>query len=222
MARFKPVAFMPALLLFLFFQIPTFAQDQSTANTHYYYRFENPKFLISKLEIEFDGAGQGTIKFTEQDHDDVENKFTLNSATVTSFAAAFDELDFLKKKEKFQTPKDYSHMGTATVKFRRGEEEYETTFNYTESKQMLDLWNKFRSVENQEYSFFKLEVALRYQPLDTPAQLKWIESMLKDKKIAEPARFLPILNQIAGSDQMLTIARNQAKKMIELIQLGKK
>ena len=68
-------------------------------------------------------------------------------------------------------------MGTATVKFSRGKETYETTFNYTENKQMLDLWAKFRSVENQEYSFFKLEIALRYQPLDTPEQLKWIKSI---------------------------------------------
>ena len=223
MTRFRPVAFLPVFLLFLFFQTSIVAQDnKETANTHYYYRFANPKFLISKLEIEFDGTGQGTIKFSEQDHDDVENKFTLNSTTVASFAAAFDEMDFLKKKEKFQTPKDYSHMGTATVKFRRGDEEYETTFNYTESKQMMDLWAKFRSVENQEYALFKLDVALHYQPLDTPAQLKWIEGLLKDKKIAEPQKFLPVLSQIASSDQMLTIARNQAKKMIELIDFVKK
>jgi len=223
MTRFKPAAFLPAFLLLLAFQITTFAQDgKSTAKTHYYYRFENPKFLISKLEIEFDDTGEGTIKISEQDHDDVENKFTLNSTTVASFAEAFDDLGFLKKKERFQTPKDYSHMGTATVKFSRGNETYETTFNYTENKQMLDLWAKFRSVENQEYSLFKLEVALHYQPLDTPAQLKGIESMLKDKKIAEPTRFLPILTQIAGNDQMLTIARNQAKKMIDMIQFGKK
>jgi len=223
MTRRRFPLFLFAFLLILFFNVAVFPQsDSANADTHFYYRFANPRFLISKMEVEFDGTGAGTIKFMEQDHDDVENKFSLKPSTIADFVDLFNQLDFLKSKEVYQTPKDFSYMGVATIKYRRGSEEREVTFSYTENKLMKDLWDKFRSVENQEYQLFKLDLAIHYQPLDTPNQLKAVDSMLKDKKIAEPDRFLPILRQISSNDQMMTIARGQARKLIDMIEGGKK
>ncbi|HZS46547.1 MAG TPA: hypothetical protein VFC63_15840 [Blastocatellia bacterium] len=223
MIRSRSWLFLAVILLVLFSCVVVSPQNAPVdTDTHFHYKFANPRFLISNMEIDFDGTGQGTMKFTEQDHDDVENKFSLKASTIADFIALFDQLAFLKTKEVYQTPKDFSYLGVATIRYRRGSDEREVTFSYTENKTMKDLWDKFRSVENQEYGLFKLELAVHYQPLDTPAQLKAIDNMLKDKKIAEPDRFLPILRQISTNDQIMTIARGQAKKMIDFIESGKK
>src|SRR5947209_11045868 len=110
--------------------------------THYYYRFASDRFLISKLEIEFDNDGHGAFRVKEQDIEEYENPINLKPKTVAGFAALFDSLNFLKSHDVYQTPKDFSYMGTATIRLQRGDEQREVTFNYTENKTMQELWQR--------------------------------------------------------------------------------
>ena len=111
-------------------------------------------------------------------------------------------------------------MGWVTLGAKQGARERTVRFNYTMNQHMRELEEIFRGIASQEISLFDIENAERYQPLDVPKQLEMLENDLRLARIAEPARLLTALNEIAGDDSQPLIARNHAKRIIEAIKKG--
>jgi hypothetical protein len=185
------------------------------------YKFENPRFDIRVIEIDLNANGSGEVRFTRGTSDEIlDCKIKLLPATLTRIRNLFEVSDFLALKTEYQDKRDFKHMGWVTLGAKQGARERKVRFNYTLNPHMNELKDIFLGIAWQEISLFDIENAERYQPLDVPKQLEMLENDLKLARIAEPARVLTALNEIAGDDSQPLIARNHAKRIIEAIKKG--
>jgi hypothetical protein len=184
----------------------------------YRYRFENPRFDISFVEIRLMENGEGEMHYKKRDEDsDIPIKLKLLPGTMQHLAQLYDELRFLESTESYQADKQLPHLGTITIALRANGRERETSFNYTTHRACLRLVDLYRAIENQERRLVEIRLARQYSPLDLPRQLKNLEGELQRNRIAEPTQMLPLLSEIALDDSLPLIARNAAQRMAKQI-----
>ena len=185
------------------------------------YKFDGARFPLRLIEIDLGPDGTGELRFTRGESDEVVDcKVKLLPATIARIRNLFEVSDFLASNTEYQDKRDFKHMGWITLGAKQGTRERKVRFNYTLNPHMKELEEIFRGIASQEISLFDIENAERYQPLDVPKQLELLENDLKLVRIAEPARLLTALNEIAGDDSQPLIARNHAKRIIEAIKKG--
>ncbi len=185
------------------------------------YKFDGARFPLRLIEIDLGPDGAGELRFTRGESDEVVDcKVKLLPATTARIRNLFEVSDFLASNTEYQDKRDFKHMGWITLGAKQGTRERKVRFNYTLNPHMKELEEIFRGIASQEISLFDIENAERYQPLDVPKQLEMLENDLKLVRIAEPARLLTALNEIAGDDSQPLIARNHAKRIVEAIKKG--
>lgn len=190
--------------------------------TSYSYKFENPRFLLKVIEVDVDASGAGELRFTRGESDEVlDCKVKLLPPTIARIRELFEVSGFLDAQTDYQDKKDFAHLGWVTLGTRQGVRERKARFNFTTNAQINELKDIFLGIAWQEISLFDIENAERYQPLDLPKQLETLENDLGLSRIAEPARVLEVMKEIAKDDSQPLIARNHAKRISELIQKGK-
>lgn len=192
-----------------------------TSATSYQYRFENERFTTPLQEIQFDGQGHGTFRFKRKDYDEVENKLSVSASVLSQIQSLFGELNFLASNEDYQHKKDFSHLGTVTITMKRGGKERTVKFNYTTNPVMSQIRDLFQNITTQETRYFEIETTRANDPISTPAQLRILESELRSKHIADPQRFVPLLEEIKLDESIPLIARNHAERLLQLIKKGK-
>lgn len=233
MRRFIPVLF----TLSLFCALPLIAPAQprveisrnnsngsraeSSSAVRYRYLFENERFTTPVQEIEFDGVGQGKFRFKRKDNDEIVNDLSVSSAVLTQIQTLLSELNFLTSNEDYQHKKDFSHLGTMTITYARDGKERAVKFNYTDNASLSRLTDIFRNLATQETRVFEMETVRANDPLSLPAQLRHLENELKGKHVADPNRFVPILEEIKLDEGVPLIARNHAERLIQGIKKGK-
>lgn len=186
------------------------------------YKFEGSRFYLRIIEIDLGSNGVGDLRFTRGESDEVlDCKVKLMPATIARIRQLFEVSNFLASDTAYQDKKDFSHLGWVTLGARRAARERKARFNFTSNPQMKELQEIFLGIAWQEIALFDIDNAQRYQPLDLPKQLEILENDLKLERIAEPARVLAPLNEIAGDDTQPLIARNHAKRIIDAIKKGK-
>ena len=193
----------------------------ASAGAHYRYLFENPRFTTPVQELDFDGAGQGKFRFKRKDSEEIVNKLSVSSEVLSQIQLLLDDLNFLASNEDYQHKKDFSHLGNMTITYSRGAKERTVRFNYTDNQSMTRLSEIFRGIITQETRIFELEAVLANDPISTPAQLRFLESELKSKHIADPHRFDPILKNIKSDESVPLIARNHADRLLQMIRKEK-
>jgi hypothetical protein len=195
----------------------------SATEISYSYKFENPRFYIRVIEIDVGPTGEGELRFTRGESDEVlDIKLKLMPATISRIRELYQLSNFVGSDADYQDKKhSFPHMGWMTLSARQGSNERKTRFNYTTNEQIKELAEIFRGIATQEIAVFDIDNAERYQPLDLPKQLESLGRALELEQISEPERLLIPLNEIAGNDTQALIARNQARTLVESIKKGK-
>ena len=192
-----------------------------TDGVRYHYLFENERFTTPLQEVEFNGQGEGTFRFKRKDSDEIVNKLTVSSSLLSQIQILFDGLNFLSSNEDYQHKKDFSHLGTVTIGLGRGGKERVVKFNYTTNELMSEIRDLFQNIVTQETRVFELETARANDPLSTPAQMRILESELRSKHIADPQRFVSILQDLKLDESVPLITRNHAERLLQTIKKGK-
>lgn len=187
----------------------------------YYFRFENEKFTTPLQEVEFDGSGRGKFRFQKKDNEEIVNDLELSKTLLARIQSLFDQLNFLASQEDYQHKKDFSHLGTVTITQARSGKERTVKFNYTDNPAMSQLRDIFQNIITQETRFFEIEVVRSTDPISTPAQMRLLDDDLRSKRIADPNRFVPLLNDIKLDEGVPLIARNHADRLLKTIAKGK-
>lgn len=186
---------------------------------HYYYRFENPKFDIPRVELEFDGTGKGRFSFHRKEATEVvTSPLELLPDTLQKIRGYLETLRFLDSSETYQGERDASYLGTATIGVRQGSKERHVSFNFTRNETMRELAALLRSITHQEYRVFLIELARRHEPLDLDKQLLSLESELRNGWLAEPVKLLPLLRELRDDDNVLLMVRRRADRLIRQIE----
>ena len=192
-----------------------------SSEASYHYRFENEKFTTPLQEVEFDSAGRGKFRFQKKDNEEIINDLELSKTLLARIQSLFDQLNFLASQEDYQHKKDFSHLGTVTITQSRSGKERTVKFNYTDNPAMSQLRDIFQNIVTQETRFFEIEVVRSTDPISTPAQMRMLDDDLRSKRIADPNRFVPLLNDIKLDEGVPLIARNHADRLLKAIAKGK-
>ncbi|HLG13199.1 MAG TPA: hypothetical protein VJH03_01580 [Blastocatellia bacterium] len=198
------------------------ANDLRPTEASFAYRFENPRFYISIIDVEVGGDGRATVRFKRGESGEMlEVKHKLLPGTLARIRRLYDMLNFLGSQENYQDKKDFSHLGWKTISERAGERERKARFNYTTNEAAKELSDIFHGVATQEIRLFDMDLAEQHQPLEMPAQLAALEDELRLERITEPERLLQPLREMAMSETLPLIARNHATRLITAIEKKK-
>jgi hypothetical protein len=190
---------------------------------NYFYEFTQPEFVISKIVIQHDDAGAGTITFTKKLFGDtVTDPITVSPEVMTRINDAYATLNFLDSTESYQYEKDYSHLGVMTFKLKRGDKQRMAIFNYTTNKVAKVLVDEYRKLGNQFMWTFDIMVARENQPLEAPKLLDSLDSQMRRSEMSDPTQLVPLLKSLMDDERIPLIARNHAGKLAEKIEKGKK
>lgn len=186
----------------------------------YFYQFSQPQFLVSKIFIEHDENGRGKISFQKRDFGDfVTDPIQLSPEALERVKTVFTALNFLDSKEDYQsTERSYAHLGTMKFSVKKDGRERAAEFNWTENKDAKLLADEYRRIGQQFVWIFDMNVARENQPLESPALMDALDSMIKRGEISDAVQMLPLLRELAGDERLPLIARNHATRIVKEIE----
>ncbi len=196
--------------------------NAATSVPTFFYEFTRPGFTYSKISIEHDDNGKGSITFEKKDLDEsISDPIAISSATLEQITAALDELNFFDSAENYQYEKDYSHLGTSKFTFIRGDKKRSTEFNWTDNKAAKTLADIYRKLTNQYTWEFEINVSRENQPLQSPGIIAVLDSYLRRNEIADPNQMLPFLKDLHEDDRLPLMSRNHIDRLIKRIEKAK-
>ena len=108
-------------------------------------------------------------------------------------------------------------VGFYPTVIERDGKQRKVSFNYTENSALNKIANLFRNLATQENRIFEIEAVRQNDPISTPAQLRYLDNELKSKTIADPERFVTLLQDIKTDESIPLIARNHAERLLKEI-----
>lgn len=199
---------------------PTSATKEN--NSVYFYEFDQPRFRVSKLNIEHDENGKGKITILKKDFSGPEtDPLQLSAATLERVKAAWQTLDFLNSTKDYQYEKDYSHLGTMTFTMKKTGKSREAKFNWTENKEAKNLADEYRKIGQQFVWIFDINVSRENQPLEAPKLLDALDSLIRRNEVSDAEQMIPLLNELNNDERIPLIARNHAAKLVKQIEKKK-
>ncbi len=189
----------------------------------YQYEFSQPDFVIAKILIEHDESGRGKISFQKKGYDElISDPLQLSPKTLDRINGALTALNFLNSDQNYQYEKDFSHLGTMTLRLTRDGKTRNTTFNWTQNKNAKSLVDEYRKIGNQFIWMFDISVARENQPLESPKLMDSLDSMIRRNEISDPSQMIPFLQGLVNDERIPLIARNHAGKLVKQFEKEKK
>jgi len=188
----------------------------------YRYEFLRPEFLVTKIVIEHDERGVGTITFMKKGADElITDPIAVSQKALTRINEALTALNFLGSDENYQYDKDYSHLGNMTFALTRDGKTREVAYNYTTNKGAKTLMDEYRKLGNQYIWIFDIKLSRENQPLDSPRLMESLDSMIRRDEISDPYQLEPFLRELSNDESIPLIARNHADRLVKQIEKEK-
>jgi hypothetical protein len=201
---------------------PENLKSAQRSTNSYRYEFSQPEFVISKIVIEHDESGKGSVKFQKRGEDEITDPIIVSAPALGRINSAYDALNFLDSRDSYQYEKDFSHLGNSTFTLRKGDKERTATFNYTQNKDAKILADEYRKLGNQHVWIFDITVSRENQPLEAPKLLDSLDSLMRRNEISDPEQLVDFLRGLSNDERIPLIARNHAAKLIGQIEKKKK
>lgn len=199
------------------------AVQKPSKEPFYRYEFTQPEFVVSRIVIEHDGDGKGTISFQKRSAEEpLSEPIEISPSTLEKLKAAFAALNFIDSTENYQFERDFSNMGNIAITLKDKGRERTAKYNWTSNKDAKTLMDEYRKVANQAVWMFDINLARENQPLETPRLVEAFDSLLKRNEIADPKQMLPFLVALSNDERIPLIGRNRAGKIIKQIEKQKK
>lgn len=203
---------------------PVVAAAGTTATTaneaaRYSYEFEQPEFVVSRVEIEHDGAGRGDVKFVRKgDAEPITEPLEISVTALQRITGLWDALRFLDVETNYQSDKQFPHLGTSRLRMARGGRERAAEFNWTGDRDASALVNEYRRVTDQAMFVFEINLAREIQPLESPKLISRLDVLLERKALSDPKQLLPLLRDLTTDERLPLIARNHAGRLLKKIE----
>jgi hypothetical protein len=164
------------------------------------------------VEIKINESGSGTYDIRQLDEEANPQPFAIGTPLAQRiFSLAAKLHDF--QGVDLDVHRRLANLGEKTLQYENGTEKHETKFNYTLDDSASQLVNIFEGLARQTSDISDLVRTMRYDRLGVNDVLLQIESDLNNKLIPEPERLLPALDQLAGDDKFIEIARQRARTL---------
>ncbi len=172
----------------------------------------NPPFY----NIAIDSSGRAEFKSTpmpKNEGEPYEVKFLASEPTRTRIFEIARQLNYFQGNYDY-TKSKVAFTGTKTLVFKNGDEEHQTTYNWSENPQLQELTKLFQDIAETMNLGRQLEDKYRFDKLGVDAILKLIAQDAHDNRLAELQVLQPILSRIAKDPGMMNISRRLAESLL--------
>lgn len=164
------------------------------------------------VEIKVNETGAGTYDIRQLDEEANPQPFEISAPLAQRIFSLAAKLHNFQGVD-LDVHRRLANLGEKTLQYENGAEKHETKFNYTLDDSAAQLMNIFEGLARQTSDISDLVRTMRYDRLGVNDVLLQIESDLNNKLIPEPERLLPTLDQLAGDDKFIEIARQRARTL---------
>ncbi len=168
------------------------------------------------VEIKVNEAGVGTYDIRQLDEEAAPQPFEVSPALAQHiFELAARLHDF--QGVDLEVHRRLANLGEKTFSYTGGGQTHSTSFNYTLDESAAQLVNLFEGLAKQTSDLSDLVRTMRYDHLGVNDVLLQIENDYNTKQLPEPERLLPTLDQVAGDEKFVDIARQRARNLASKI-----
>ena len=197
---------------------------QSDSFTKFTYCVERSRGPFERQCVELNPAGKGQARMKRRGFDEIKVDVSLSAAARDRYLGIIAATNNLEGSvESYEAGlKNVADLGKKHLTLEMpSESPREKIFNYSVRKEVIDLGSFFDGIFNEEMISLEIDNAIQFDKLAIPKQLERVEADLKNNRIADPERLIPILDKIQADARLINYARARAVKMKEQI-LAKK
>jgi hypothetical protein len=179
------------------------------------FKSSSPEFA----EMRIPENGQATCDLRNLEEDPSPQAMEISAALRGRiFALAADLNDF--RDISLDVKRRIANLGEKTFRYEKGGEASEVKFNYTLNAKAGQLLQIFEALTREQEDVLVLQRTMKYDRLGVNGALVQLDDDVHRRAIAQPERFLPLLEQIAGDPQYLEISRKRARALADSIRSG--
>ncbi len=230
--RFAFVAAVLTLAAVAAAQTPDLEPDQPVHNPPLptiTYKFNFPGSIPSNYAISIESTGRAAYRSNAPEDESAAyatpgqpqkgepyiERFTISQPTADHI------FDLAGKVNYFNGDFDYkktrvANTGAKTLIYADPTRHFETTYNWSQTPEIMALTKVFQNLSNTLEFQRRLEHDLRYQKLDLDSQLKSLLDSANHGDVAELQLLTPLLQKIMADSSVMHIARNRAKQLLSL------
>jgi len=181
------------------------------------FKSSSPEFT----EIRIPESGPGTCDLRGLDEEPNPQSLDIGAGLREKIFVLTEELrDF--RGISLDVKRRIANLGEKTFRYEKGGEASEVKFNYTINAKAGQLLQIFEAIALEQEDMATLQRRMKYDRLGVNEALVQVDQDVRRRAVAQPERFLPMLEQIAGDSRFLEIARQRARALIDFIRSGGK
>jgi hypothetical protein len=171
------------------------------------------------ITVQSDGAtkyvSRSPLKSKSEQEADPEYmlQFTMSKQNREKLFRDAKDADYFHGDFRF-TRHAVSSTGKKTLTYADQSRHFETTYDYSENKNIEDITGIFQGISNTIEHGRKLVFLRRFDRLGLEAELKGMESAAESHSLEELQVIAPLLEEIAQDPAILNIARQRAKRLL--------
>jgi hypothetical protein len=186
--------------------------DSATVTYRRVFKSSSPEYI----EIKVPERGPCRFDIRQLDDDSDPLPFTIGEPLRAKIFELAGQLRYFRELQ-LDVKRRIANLGQKTLRWERGSEAHESSFNYTLDSNANQLMQIFEGLARQQEHLVLLERRMKYDRLGVNDALLQFEMDLNKRAIPEPERMLPILEQIGGDSRVVDIARQRARSLAERI-----
>lgn len=170
-----------------------------------------PEFIEIKIP---DNSEKATFEIRQLDEDPGASPFEVGASLRAKIFELVGQLGRFKGLD-LDVHRKIANLGEKTFQWSSGTETYEVKFNYTLNTAATHLLQICEGLARQQELLELLQRRIKYDRLGVNDALMQFENDLNKGILPEPARALPLLEQISGDSRFVEIARQRARSLAE-------
>jgi hypothetical protein len=211
-AIFRSILILAALLCVL----PRGSECASTSESSVFtyrriFKSSTPEFIEIKISQDSDTA---SYEIRQLDEDPGATPFQVSTVLRGRIFELTAKLNYFKGLD-LDVHRKIANLGEKTFRWEHGSESYEVRFNYTINPDATQLLQICEGLARQQELIDLLQRRMKYDRLGVNDALLELETDYSKGVLPEPARVLPILDQISGDSRFVEIARERARALAE-------
>lgn len=114
-----------------------------------------------------------------------------------------------------------ANTGTKTLGYSDGARKTHTTYNWSENQEIQELTNFFLGISATQEGGRRLLFLQRFDKLGLEAELKSLQSLSHENRLAEVEAITPVLQTIIADRAVMHVTRQRAQKLLDTTVTGK-
>jgi len=194
--------------------VPSICSADPASNWFTYRRIfksSSPEFIEIRIQ---QNSTSATYEIRQLDEDPAAVPFEVGPALRGRIFQLVSELHYFKGLD-LDVHRKIAYLGEKTFRWDSGGESTQVQFNYTLNTAATQLLQICEGLARQEELIELLQRRIKYDRLGVNDALLQFETDLNKGELPEPARALPLLEQIANDSRFVEIARQRSRALAE-------